>query len=77
MSSLPNGASTMLNSSNSTEMYFASGWLSSAASRAPMSITPAAWAATASAFRPGSASAATMNPSREMSRAATIPGVSR
>ena len=44
------------------------------ASRAPMSMTPATWAATASALKSGSASAATTKPSREMSRAATMPG---
>ena len=52
----------------------ASGWPQLAASRAPMSMTPATWAATASALKPASASAATTNPSREMSRAATMPG---
>ena len=74
MSSLSKGASTRFRSSKSMEMYLASGCRSSAASRAPMSMTPATWAATASALKPASASAATTNPSREMSRAATMPG---
>jgi hypothetical protein len=58
-------------------MYFAVGWPSSPARRAPMSMAPATWAATASAAKPGSASAATTKPSCEMSKAATMPGVSR